>query len=152
MVGATAIITGLITNGFTFIKQWWTGKQEQSMSELKLRQETARVKAQIKLQQVTGQLEIDSARVKAMSKTWVDEFWQGLFALPLVSMFISPFVDLYVTGVYTQGMLAKASEEALNNLGNAPVWYIIIIITMVFLSLGYEKGIEKVINIMNWKK
>ncbi len=146
------IATGLITGGFGFLKQWWSGKQEQTKQELHIKQETVRVANEIKLKQVVGQLDIDAERVKQMDKSWKDEWFMILFSIPLVNMFISPFLDLLMTGIYTQGMLATAASQALTNLDTAPVWYIVVILSMVFLSWGYRKGLDRVLNIMNFGK
>ena len=146
------LATGLITGGFGFLKQWWSGKQEQAKQELNIKQETVRVKNEIKLKQVVGQLDIDQERVKQMAKSWKDEYWLILYSIPLINMFISPFVDLIMLGEYSEGMLAKAASAALTNLDTAPLWYIIVILMMTFLSWGYRKGLDKVLDLMLSKK
>ena len=75
-----------------------------------------------------------------------------LFSIPLVNMFISPFVDLMYMTEYKDNMLADAAAEALQNLDSAPIWYIVIILTMVFLSWGYRRGLDTVVDLIVKRK
>ncbi|BAV80890.1 hypothetical protein [Vibrio phage RYC] len=146
------LLKGLVTGGFSFLSSWWEGKQEQAKQELQLKQETLRVENQIKLKRVTAQLDNDAERIRQMDRSWKDEWWLILFSIPLVNMFISPFVDLYMAGKYETGMLANAASQALQNLDNAPTWYIVTILMMVFLSWGYRQGLDKVLGLFNFSK
>ena len=67
-------------------------------------------------------------------------------------MFLSPFVDLMMLGSYKEGMLAAAASEALSNLDSAPVWYILVILMMTFLSWGHRKGLEQIMSMFSLKK
>ena len=60
-------LTGVITGGFSFLSDWWKGKQEQAKQELSIKQETVRVGNEIKLKQITAQLDEDGERVRQMS-------------------------------------------------------------------------------------
>lgn len=141
-------ITGLVTGGFSFLSEWWKGKQEQSKQKLAIEQEYLRVENEIKLKQITAQLDEDDERVRQMATSWKDEWWLILFSIPLINMFISPFVDLFFMSDYRDGMLAEAASEALSNLDNAPSWYIVVIMTMLFLSWGYRKGLDSIIDLI----
>lgn len=145
-------LTGVITGGFSFLSDWWKGKQEQAKQELNIKQETARVGNEIKLKQITAQLDEDGERVRQMSTSYKDEWFMFLFSIPLVNMFISPFVDLMYMTEYKDNMLADAAAEALQNLDSAPSWYIIIILTMVFLSWGYRRGLDTVVDLIVKRK
>ena len=146
-------VTGILTGGFSFLSDWWKGKQEQAKQELTIKQETVRIENEIKLKQVVAQLDEDAERVKQMASSFKDEWFMFLFSIPLVNMFISPFVDLFYMEEYRDNMLADAAAEALRNLDSAPTWYVIVILTMVFLSWGYRKGLDAVVNmIINRKK
>ena len=145
-------LTGVITGGFSFLSDWWKGKQEQAKQELSIKQETARVGNEIKLKQITAQLDEDGERVRQMSTSYKDEWFMFLFSIPLVNMFISPFVDLMYMTEYRDNMLADAAAEALQNLDSAPTWYIIIILTMVFLSWGYRRGLDTVVDLIVKRK
>ena len=145
-------LTGVITGGFSFLSDWWKGKQEQAKQELSIKQETARVGNEIKLKQITAQLDEDGERVRQMSTSYKDEWFMFLFSIPLVNMFISPFVDLMYMTEYKDNMLADAAAEALQNLDSAPTWYIIIILTMVFLSWGYRRGLDTVVDLIVKRK
>lgn len=147
-----SLITGVVTGGFGFLSEWWKGKQEQSIQKLKIKQETARVKNEIAIKQATAQLDINAMRVRQMEHSWKDEWWLFIYSIPLLNMFVSPFVDLIMIGTYKQGMLAEAAAESLANLSAAPSWYILIIIVMTFLSWGYRKGIDQVLSILSLKK
>ncbi len=146
------IIKGILTGGFSFLQSWWEGKQEQAKQELAIKQESVRVENEIKLKQVTAQLDIDAERVRQMDKSWKDEWWLIIFSIPLVNMFLSPFVDLVMVGAYKEGMLAQAASEALKNLDTAPTWYIVVILMMTFLSWGYRKGLDQVMSMFNFKR
>ena len=78
--------------------------------------------------------------------SWKDEYLLIIFSLPLIGMFVSPYVDLivllYTNGSYTNGMLSQAATEALTNLGTAPNWYVMVIFTMVGASFGVKKLTE----------
>ena len=148
-------ITGVVTGGFSFLSEWWKGKQEQAKQELSIKQETVRVKNELKLKQVVAQLDEDGERVKQMAKSFKDEWFMILFSIPLINMFISPFVDLFFLDSYQDGMLATAASEALQNLDKAPMWYTAIIIMMTCLSWGYRRGIDGILNIITrggWSK
>ena len=145
-------LTGVITGGFSFLSDWWRGKQEQAKQELSIKQETARVGNEIKLKQITAQLDEDGERVRQMSTSYKDEWFMFLFSIPLVNMFISPFVDLMYMTEYKDNMLADAAAEALHNLDSAPAWYVIVILTMVFLSWGYRRGLDTVVDLIVKRK
>lgn len=145
-------LTGVITGGFSFLSDWWKGKQEQAKQELSIKQETVRVGNEIKLKQITAQLDEDGERVRQMSTSYKDEWFMFLFSIPLVNMFISPFVDLMYMTEYKDNMLADAAAEALQNLDSAPSWYIVIILTMVFLSWGYRRGLDTVVDLIVKRK
>lgn len=146
------IVKGILTGGFSFLSEWWKGKQEAAQQELRIKQEIVRVDNEIKLKQITAQLDIDAERVRQMDKSWKDEWWLIIFSIPLVNMFLSPFIDLYMAGDYKEGMLATAATQALKNLDTAPTWYIVVILMMTFLSWGYRRGLDQVLGLFNIKK
>ena len=145
------IIKGLITGGFSFAKEWWEGKQEESKRELELKQEEKRTEQQLRLLEIQAQVSEDGERVNQMRYSWKDEFWLIVFSIPLLNMFLSPFVDLMMLPTYEKGMLANAASEALSNLDNAPDWYVVIIFIMCCLSWGYRKGIDQLLGIFTRK-
>ena len=146
------ILKGILTGGFSFLSDWWKGKQEEAKKELEIKQEKIRVDNQIRLKQISAQLDIDAERVRQMDKSWKDEWWLLVFSIPLLNMFLSPFLDLYMVGVYKEGMLAVAASEALQNLDTAPTWYIVVILMMTFLSWGYRKGLDQVLGLLKIKR
>lgn len=141
-------LTGILTGGFTFLKEWWAGKKDLAQQEMRIKQEIKRSENEMKLTSLTAQINEDTERVKQMSKSLKDEWFTILFSIPLVNMFISPFVDLYFMSEYKDNMLADAAKEALSNLDSAPTWYIIVVLTMVFLSYGYRQGLDSILNIL----
>lgn len=145
-------ITGILTGGFSFLSEWWKGKQEQAKQELAIKQARAHTENQIKLKQVTGEIENDAISLRQMSKSYKDEWFMILFSLPLVAMFLSPFLDLiFLEEGYQDGMLGRAAMEALKNLDAAPDWYIYIITVMVMVSYSYRKGIDKLYTLFRKK-
>lgn len=146
------VLKGVFSGSFGIIGDYFKGKQELAKAELSIKQEIARTKNQIDLAQVTKQLDIDGERVEQMKNSWKDEWFTFLFSIPLVGLFLSPFFDLLLIGQYEAGMLGEAANTALANLDSAPSWYVIIVITMVMLSYGYRKGIDKILSVMNFGK
>ena len=88
-------------------------------------------------------------RIDQMASSWKDEWFTLIFSMPLINLFASPFVDLVMIGNYQQGMLADAASVALNNLDQAPDWYVFIVIMMVCLSYGYRKGLDQILGLVN---
>lgn len=137
-------VTGILTGGFSFLSEWWKGKQEQAKQELAIKQAKIETLNQIKLKQVVGEIENDGISIRQMESSWKDEWFLILFSLPLVAMFLSPFIDLFfMEGGYKDGLLGLAAMEALRNLDAAPDWYVYIVTVMVMVSYGYRKGIDK---------
>lgn len=143
------LLSGLVTGGFGFFKDWLKGKQENAQAELAIKQAQVATENEIRLQVAKGELDNTNERIKMMKSSWMDEVTYFLFYLPLLNMFISPFVDLVMIGEYKQGMLAEAASLALTNLNNSPSWYIVMVVILACLSVGYSKGIEKILNAMN---
>lgn len=141
-------ITGILTGGFSFLSEWWKGKKDLAEQEMRIKQEIKRSENEMKLTALTAQINEDSERVRQMSKSWKDEWFTFLFSIPLINMFISPFVDIYFMQDYRDNMLADAAKEALNNLDSAPTWYIVVMLTMTFLSYGYRKGLDNIMNLI----
>ena len=146
------MVTSLFSGSFTLIKQWYEGKQKNAEQELSIRQQEAKTNNEIRLQVAKGELDNTNERIKMMNSSWRDEWFTLLFSIPLLNLFISPFVDIVMVAEYREGMLAEAASEALTNLDNAPLWYIVIVLIMFCLSFGYEKGIDKILDVMNTKK
>ena len=146
------VLKGVFSGSFGIVSDYFKGKQENAKQELYIKQQTAKTNNEIKLAQVTKQLDIDGERVRQMEKSWKDEFWLIVFSIPLLNMFISPFIDLVMIGEYKQGMLSDAASLALNNLDTAPTWYIVVILMMTFLSWGYRKGLDQVLSLLSLGK
>lgn len=140
-------ITGILTGGFSFLSEWWKGKQVESKQKLAIEQAKVETLNQIKLKQVTASIENDTVSLKQMENSWKDEWFLILFSLPLIAMFLSPFLDLLLIGTYQDGMLGKAAMEALHNLDSAPDWYAYIVTIMVCVSWGYRKGIDQLFSL-----
>lgn len=86
-------ITGILTGGFSFLSEWWKGKQEQAKQELAIEQAKVETLNQIKLKQVVGEIENDGISIRQMETSWKDEWFLILFSLPLIAMFLSPFIE-----------------------------------------------------------
>ena len=145
-------LKGLLTGGIGFITEWFKTKQEVARTELEIKKEHARTINQMKLDTLKSELDGDAERIRQMDRSWRDEWFTIIFSLPLVAMFISPFVDLWMSGQYHAGRLAQAASQALQNLDNAPPWYIFVVLMMVFLSYGYRKGFEKLMDFKGFFK
>ncbi|UUW39751.1 putative TMhelix containing protein II [Vibrio phage VPMCC14] len=142
-------ITGILTGGFSFLSEWWKGKQEQAKQELAIEQAKVETLNQIKLKQVVGEIENDGISIRQMETSWKDEWFLILFSLPLIAMFLSPFIDLFfIEGGYREGILGEAAMVALKNLDACPDWYTYIVTVMVMVSYGYRKGIDKLFSLM----
>lgn len=145
-------VTGILTGGFSFLSEWWKGKQEQSKQKLEIEQAKQRTLNEIKLKQVSSEIESDLISIRQMETSWKDEWFLILFSTPLVAMFLSPFIDIYmIEGEYKDGMLGRAAMEALHNLDAAPDWYVYLVTVIVLVSYGYRKGIDKMFSLFKRK-
>lgn len=146
-------ITGVLTGGFSFLSEWWKGKQEESKQKLLIEQAKTATLNEIKLKQATASIENDTISISQMEKSWKDEYLLILFSLPLIAMFISPFLDLiFAVDGYKEGMLAGAAMVALKNLDACPDWYVYIVTVFVMVSYGYRKGIDRLFTLFNKDK
>lgn len=146
-------ITGLMTGGFSFLSEWWKGKKEQAQKELEIKQAEKETTNNIRLKQATAQIENDTISIVQMQRSFKDEWFLILFSLPLIALFISPFLDLFLTfSDYKEGMLSQAAMQSLKNLDSAPDWYTYIITVMCMVSFGYRKGIDKLYSLFKNKK
>lgn len=146
-------ITGILTGGFSFLSEWWKGKQEQAKQELAIQQAQANTINQIKLKQVSGEVDNDAISLEDMKNGWKDDWLLILFSMPLIAMFVSPFLDLFMMeGDYQQGMLAQAAMQALHNLDAAPDFYTYIMTVIVMVVYGYRKGVDKLFSLFSKKK
>lgn len=138
------VFKGLITGGFSFLGEWWKGKQEESKKELEIKQEEKRTQQTIRLERAKSAEENTTERIRQMSKSWKDEVVMIIFYTPLVASIVSPFIDLYFaikSTVYVQGMLAKAASEAVSNFSSMPLWYILIVLLIALYSWGASKEV-----------
>ena len=142
----------LITAGVSLLTTWVKGKQEVAEKKTELKKATQQALHTHQMKLLEGEQSESLIRIKAMNNSWKDEWWLVIFSIPLVNMFISPFLDLYYLGEYQEGMLALAASEALQNLDKAPLWYITTILMMVFLSWGYKRGFDNVLGLLNKRK
>jgi hypothetical protein len=104
---------------------------------------TAREEGKTEARAQEGKADVEAT--KLMGGSWKDEYLLILFSLPLIGMFSSPFVDLFIqiyAGAYEKGDLLSASSQALANLDAAPTWYVNIIVMMTAVSFGYRKLIN----------
>ena len=117
----------------------FTGWLDHKSAKQKLKQE-------LDLATLKNTTDWESTMANASVTSWKDEYLLIIFSLPLIGMFVSPYVDLivllYTNGSYTNGMLSRAATEALTNLGTAPNWYVMVIFTMVGASFGVKKLTE----------
>lgn len=146
------LIGTLLTGGLDFIKAWWKGKKEETQKELEIKQEEKRTDQKIRMENATAGIKQDTSRIKQMANSIKDEIVMIVFYLPLVLMFTSPVVDLWMLkGEYQQGMLAEAAAQGLNNLTEAPMWYQFIVVILAMLSWGYSKGIDQLLSLIKRK-
>lgn len=107
---------------------------------------TQKLQQEIELATLRNTSDWESTMANASVTSWKDEYLLIIFSLPLIGMFVSPYIDLivllYTNGVYLDGMLAQAATEALSNLSMAPDWYVMVIFTMVGASFGVKKLTE----------
>jgi hypothetical protein len=149
------ILTGLLTGGLSFAKEWWKGKQEQSIKELEIKQEERRTDQTIRLEQARAAVGNTNERIKQMANSWKDEVVMIIFYTPLVSGMISPFIDLYFSlkdNSYVQGMLATAASESVDNFSTMPLWYVLIVLLIALYSWGASKEvIDRFFGLFSWR-
>ncbi len=131
-------IWNLVTGGITsLVGKYFDNKQAQQ--EQKHTQ---------KMQCILGKQDWEITAVAQMAQSFKDEWFMFIFSLPLILTFISPLVDLYMLGEYSQGMFLTAAQEGLQGLESCPTWYVSTIMMMVGVSFG-TKGFHKVLDIKN---
>lgn len=146
-------LTGILTGGFSFLSQWWEGKKEQAQAELEIKKAQQETENTIRLKQATAEIENDGISLSNMNTSWKDEWWLILFSLPLIAMFLSPFLDIFLLyDTYKAGMLADAAKAALINLSDSPDWYSYIVSLMVSIAYGRRQGIDKLFTLFSKKK
>lgn len=95
-----------------------------------------------KLNQIKNKHKWETIVAQQMTGTWKDEFFVLLFSFPLITMFISPYVDMIMRwkngGAYIEGELLLASQSALIALANAPLWYSTILGVMIGATFGVK--------------
>ena len=129
-IGIASLLTGGIT---TLVGKWFDNKSKESDA-----------KHEQKITKITQQGDWETTAVAQMAKSFKDEWFMFIFSLPLIAIFVSPFVDLFMLGEYSQGCLQTAAMSGLSGLSAAPDWYVYLISMMVGVSFGV-KGIGKVV-------
>ena len=149
------IIKGLATNAIPFVQKWWTGKQEEAMRELDIKQQESLTKQSIQLERVKSEVTNTSERIKQMANSFKDEFTMIVIFFPFITSMISPYVDLFYAlqeKSYQQGMLSDASLKSIQALDAFPLWYTLIVILMILYSWGASKEvISKFFDMFNFK-
>jgi hypothetical protein len=116
------VITGGVTG---LVGKWLDNKAKES---------DAKHEAKITKIHQAGSWETTAA--VQMASSLKDEWWTFWLSLPLIGIFISPFIDLIMIGEYTQGMIMSAALKGLNGLEQAPVWYTYLVGISVSASFG----------------
>ncbi len=98
-----------------------------------------------KLTRINNTASWETTAVGQMAKSFKDEWFMFVFSLPLVAIFISPFVDLVMVGEYTQGCLQTAALSGIAGLKQAPDWYCYVLGMQVGASFGV-KGAGEIVN------
>lgn len=135
-IGIASLLTGGIT---TLVGKWFDNKSKESDA-----------KHEQKITKIAQQGDWETTAVAQMAKSFKDEYLLFIFTLPLIATFISPFVDLFMLGEYTQGCLQKAAATGLAGLESAPDWYTYLIGMMTGVSYGI-KGVGNVVNKLKGK-
>ena len=78
----------------------------------------------------------ETTAVGQMASSLKDEWWTFWLSLPLIAIFMSPFIDLMMIGEYSQGMIMIAALEGLAGLDSAPTWYSYLVGISVSASFG----------------
>ncbi|AUR89286.1 TMhelix containing protein [Vibrio phage 1.121.O._10N.286.46.C4] len=78
----------------------------------------------------------ETTAVGQMASSLKDEWWTFWLSLPLIAIFMSPFIDLFMVGQYAQGMIMAAALKGLAGLDQAPTWYSYLVGISVSASFG----------------
>lgn len=104
------------------------------------KQKKNELKQELELKQLSQESDWDTKNADARKGSWADEWFIILWSIPLIPLFISPFVDIYMsTEPYREGQLMEASYKALEGLDKAPDYYVTVLLIMVAASFGYRK-------------
>lgn len=131
-MGIWSIITGGVTD---LVGKYFDNKKEKQ----------EQIHSQ-KVAQIQGKHDWETMSVRAMVSSLKDEWFTLVFSLPLVSIFVSPFVDLFmIDSPYVKGQFMDAGLSGLAGLSSAPDWYTYLLGMMVGASFGV-KGVGGIIN------
>ncbi len=128
-------IWNLITGGVTgLVGQYMDNKKAEGAA-----------KHERKLTKINQAGNWETTAVGQMASSMKDEWWTFWLSLPLIAIFISPFIDLIMLGEYTQGCLQIAALKGLAGLESAPTWFTYLIGISISASFGI-RGVGEVVN------
>lgn len=135
------VIWSTLTRGITtLLGKWFDNKAEQQT-----------LKHTKQMQKLEGKQEWETMSITQMASSLKDEWWTLWFSMPLVAIFCSPFLDLWMTDEpYREGMLMEAALKGLQGLESTPSWYTYFLGIMIGASFGI-KGVGGVINKLRGK-
>ena len=91
--------------------------------------------------------------VRKSDSTWKDEFLLLVFSMPILNLFIGPYVDLILSDQpYQQGDWTRAALDGLIAVDGVGDWYVTILMVMVASSFGYKKIVEPFISKLKYSK
>lgn len=91
--------------------------------------------------------------IRKSDSTWKDEFLLLVFSMPILNLFIGPYVDLLLSEQpYQQGDWTRAALQGLVAVDGVGDWYVTILMVMVASSFGYKKIVEPFINKLDLRK
>ncbi len=126
---------GLVIGG---IIDWFKNKQEIKKLSLEQQKEIIVAETNAKIEKIKKEVEQDfdlnKESIKAMEKTWKDEFVLVLISLPLVMLFVPSLQGFAIIGF--------------SNLNNTPIWYQILIVSVFFSIYGLRDILKIVLQLM----
>lgn len=126
----------LITGGITsLVGKWLDNKQEKQQAI-----------HQSKMTAINNKADWETTAVSQMAQSLKDEWLLFWLTLPFITIFVSPFVDLFMSDApYVQGQLLTAAVTGLQGLDLVPDWYTYLFGLIVGASFGV-KGVGEVVN------
>lgn len=125
------VLTGGVTN---LVGKYFDNKAKESDA-----------KHERKLTKIVQAGDWETTAVGQMASSLKDEWWTFWLSLPLIAIFISPFIDLIMAGTYTEGMILTAALAGLSGLEEAPAWYTYLVGISVSASFGI-KAVGETVN------
>lgn len=141
-----SLIPGALKGVWNLGSQWFENRRKISEAKGELEAKKVELSSQLeiaKLQATVSKAEQDGTweNTQALNSntSLKDEYWTAILSLPMLSITVSPFIDLLMDPEpYKSGDLIKATESSLMAFEKFPDWYVV----LLFVAVGAAFGVR----------